>query len=502
MSKKLTSLLISVVLLSLLPQVARARISIPERCNHVGKIYLSKVGTFRCTNINNKLAWKQISKKDLSPDSNGDIVSSETIQGKVLAGYQGWFACNTDDTGPTWVHWFNYDKEPTINNLYVDLWPEISEYSKYSLCPTKMKTLDGQVINAYSGYNPLVINQHFAWMQQYNIDGAAFQRFVERMEIPNIYAHDLTILKNVKRAAEKYGRTFYFAYDLGDAKPKTIIDRVKKDWMARVDEGTTTSTAYIHENGLPVVGLWGVGFPKMGQLQPKDIRELIKFFHNPPKTKYKATVMGGVGSYWRTGTGDGSPGEEWAATYRSFDIINPWAVGRFISANPESAQQYLRDVVIEDIEETSKLGILYLPVIWPGFSWKNLQKINGVTANSNEIPRFCGSFYWQQVANVINAGAKQIFIAMFDEVDEGTAMYKMVTTSQALPKNSNLLPLNIDGCTIESDFYLRLAGATTDALRYEEKVSRRLPFDLRPGENLDAIDFTRGITDGLPATSS
>lgn len=488
----ITSLLIS-NFFGVLPY-SEASTKLADRCVHVGKIIIETKGTFQCVKTGSNLLKKRISSRDISPQSNGKIVAADSIQNKVIAGYQGWFACPNEGTGPTWVHWFDYDKKPTIKNLTVDYWPDVGEYSHYELCPTQMKSARGKQMMAYSGYNPLVVNRHFSWMQEYNIDGAAFQRFVSRMSSPQLYNHDLVLLQNVTKAAEKYGRIFYFEYDLnGNESPETFVKLIKADWMARVDDGTTHSKAYIHEGGLPVVELWGVGFPGIGTLKSKHVKELINFFKNPPKAKYRATIAGGVGSYWRAGTGDGSPGEEWAAIYRSFDIINPWSVGRYGSIYPEEAQTYLNEVVVGDIEETSKLGIIYLPVIWPGSSWTNLQRNRGTTYASNHMPRFCGSFYWQQAANVINAGARQIFIAMFDEVDEGTSMYKMVTTAQDLPPNSNLLPLNFDGCALDSDFYLRLAGATTNALQSGMKISRELPITLNQSEDLNALDFTRGI---------
>lgn len=433
--------------------------------------------------------------KDYSPKSTGTSVSNQSIQGKVLAGYQGWFACDTDDTGPSWVHWFDYDKKPITKYLTVDFWPDTSEYSKGELCPTQMFDSTGKRIMAYSGYNQTVINRHFSWMQQYNIDGAAQQRFVSRMMIPNIYKHDLLVLKNVKKAAEKYGRIFYFEYDLnGTESPSKYVKAIKKDWIARVDEGTTSSSSYIHENGLPVVELWGVGLPGVGTLGIKEVKDLISFFKNPPKKKYAATLVGGLGFYWREGKNDARAGQEWAGIYRSFDVINPWSVGRYGSTNINEAQQFLEEVVVGDLEETQKLGILYLPVIWPGTSWRNLMRNRGEDSPFNHMPRYCGAFYWQQAINVINAGAKQIFIAMFDEVDEGTSMYKMIENADRLPKNSDLIPLNVDGCIIKNDFYLRLAGATTTLLQTANKGARSLPIELMPSENISDVDFSRGLS--------
>ena len=41
-----------------------------------------------------------------------------------------------------------------------------------------------------------------------------------------------------------------------------------------------------------------------------------------------------------------------------------------------------------------------------------------------QIARNKGRFYWQQLMGAIEEGAEMIYIAMFDEIDEGTAIFK------------------------------------------------------------------------------
>ncbi len=40
------------------------------------------------------------------------------------------------------------------------------------------------------------------------------------------------------------------------------------------------------------------------------------------------------------------------------------------------------------------------------------------------IPRNKGNFLWKQLAGAIESGANMIYVAMFDEIDEGTAIFK------------------------------------------------------------------------------
>jgi hypothetical protein len=101
-------------------------------------------------------------------------------------------------------------------------------------------------------------------------------------------------------------------------------------------------------------------------------------------------------------------------------------------------------------------------VVFPGFSWHNLK---GDPSPLNEIPRHGGTFYWRQVYTAIAAGCAMIYGAMFDELDEGTAMFKMAALRNDLPAEGTFVPLNMDGQVLPSDGYLRVAGQASRMLR-------------------------------------
>jgi hypothetical protein len=123
------------------------------------------------------------------------------------------------------------------------------------------------------------------------------------------------------------------------------------------------------------------------------------------------------------------------------------------------------------LAELAPLGIDYLPVVFPGFSWHNLSD----GAPLNQIPRRAGAFYWRQVYNALGAGSRMLYGAMFDEVDEGTAFFKVVARQEDLPVEGTFLPLAADGQALPSDWYLRLAGAATSALRSGAPIPETLP---------------------------
>jgi hypothetical protein len=73
------------------------------------------------------------------------------------------------------------------------------------------------------------------------------------------------------------------------------------------------------------------------------------------------------------------------------------------------------------------------------------------------------------------AGAKVLKIAMFDEVDEGTAIFKVVSQRKDAPDQAFWLTLDADGLELPSDWYLRLAGEITRMFHGDVKPDPRIP---------------------------
>jgi hypothetical protein len=68
-----------------------------------------------------------------------------------------------------------------------------------------------------------------------------------------------------------------------------------------------------------------------------------------------------------------------------------------------------------------------------------------------------------------------LYGAMFDEVDEGTAMFKLAPTPAQLPAQGVFVPLDIDGAKLPSDWYLRLANQAGKMLRGEIPRQSTMP---------------------------
>jgi len=354
--------------------------------------------------------------------------------------------------------------------LTVDLWPDISEFSANELCVTDMKLPDGSPAVVFSNYNEQTVLRHFQWMQQYGIDGVAIQRFVSQLSDPNqLRVRNQILLKEI-HGAEKYGRIFYIEYCFTPDLPANFMDIVQRDWADLVDNWKITdSPSYLHDHGKPVVELWGFGVKGATNSTPGQAQKTIDIFHRSTAPQYQATLIGGVPSYWRTLTRDSESDPAWTNVYRSYDVLNPWAVGRY--TNQDETNAYLQNVTIPDLKDTTAHGQEYMPVIFPGFSWANLYPGSPL----NQISRQCGRFYWRQAYNVVSAGTHMIFAAMFDEVDEGTAMFKLAPTRDQLPVDAKLVPLNADGCDLPSDWYLRLGAETGRMLRGETPLTAKIP---------------------------
>jgi hypothetical protein len=243
-----------------------------------------------------------------------------------------------------------------------------------------------------------------------------------------------------------------------------LVATLTNDWVYLTRTmGVTNSERYLRHNGRPIVAVWGLGFTDRPG-PAADAQLLINWFKAAG-----CTVMGGIPTNWRALTGDSKADPLWATVYRSFDIISPWSVGRYSSSS--GADNFRNNYIVPDLAAARLAGRDYLPVIWPGFSWFNL---NG--GPLNQIPRNGGRFWWRQLYNAQNAGCNMIYGAMFDEVDEGTAMFKMAPTLAQLPQGS-FVPLNIDGEALPSDWYLRLAGEGSKMLRGQIPLTSTRPIN-------------------------
>lgn len=405
---------------------------------------------------------------------------ADGLKQRLMVGYQGWFGCPHDAPGNTrWEHWFHKNSSG-VEDLSVDLLPSVRQLREADLCPTELRRADGSPIRVFSSQNASVVATHFQWMRDHGIDGAAVQRFVGPLSSPSLKQRSDRVMLNARAGAEAHGRVFYITYDVSGADPGSVVADIQRDWKyLKNGLKLTESPRYLRVGGKPVVQLWGFGF-KDRPGTPLEVSMLITQLKSGGGNSPGATVIGGVPANWRTLDGDSQSDRRWADVYRSYDVLSPWAVGRF--RDDAGVERFVRQLVMPDLAEAKRLGIGYMPVIFPGFSWFNLQKGRGQKhlAILNQIPRRCGEFYWRQISSLLTARVDMLYAAMFDEVDEGTALFPTEPQKHNLPEGGQMAFLNQDGCALADDWYLRITGKAASYLRRSELPPTGLGAAMQP----------------------
>lgn len=394
--------------------------------------------------------------------SNEELKSkASSYKGLVMAGYQGWFNAEGDGAGRGWNH---YKKNNLLlpGNCKFDFWPEMSEYEKKY--PSPFYFADGTQATLFSSYDESTVDLHFKWMKEYGIDGVFVQRFVTNLKNQTSYLHNQKVLASAFKAAAKYDRIVCIMYDLSgiSAGEETIM---KEDWKKLVDQYNLKNDScpdnYLHHNGKPLVVVWGAGFNDNRKYSLETVRSIVDFLKSD--TLYGGfSVMLGVPTYWRTLQRDTQPDPLLHSIIRSVDIVHPWFVGRY----SESTWPAFKTLIPEDIKWCKEQKLDYVPTLFPGFSWHNMYH----EFPSNQIPRNKGEFFWKQLSGAISMGAEMLYIAMFDEIDEGTAIFKC---AHEVPVGESVfVPLDKE---IPADYYLWLTGRAGQMLRKEIPLQTGIP---------------------------
>jgi len=392
-----------------------------------------------------------------------------SVVGKVFCGYQAWFNCKGDGSPrDTWVHWAG--NPPGPGDLTFEAYPDVSDYAPSSLFQSGFSALgDGQPAKLFSSYRENVIDVHGSWIQEYGIDGVALRRFLGPvLSSASIKENRDSIAVRLKRTSEKYESLYYLMYDMSPDN----VDGFKGDVLhMENDLKFMDSPNYAQQDGKPVICLWGIGFDRRdGDGYNTNSQTIVDWLHG--KGYY---VIGGVPSRWRQTNGDGDVAPGYQDVFASLDMISPWTPGRY--KHVEEADNWKRDFLVPDKAKCDELGIDYQPVIFSGFAWSNWKG-----GDANDFPRHKGEFLWAQVENIARLDIPSMYVAMFDEYDEGTNIMKMADSYLGIPGDQYFLTSSADGSYISSDFYLRLVGKATSVLKGDDPITSHvsIPFSEGP----------------------
>ena len=359
----------------------------------------------------------------------GDVV------GKVTVGYQGWFAA-PGDSSPynNWWHWTTDGRIPSpppkpdsiqLSNSGIKAWPDMRELAN-GFATAFAGLGNGRPANLFSSYPDQTIATQFMWMQIHGIDCAALQRFD-----PNGSEGPIrdSMAAKVSRAAVAHNVKFYIMYDVSGWF--NMATEMEADWLAKMS-AYTSSPAYAHQNGKPVVCIWGLGLNDANHPFSNDTCvSVINWFK-----AQGCYVIGGVRGEWRTIDPTYMP------TYNALNMISPWEIGKIGSLADEA--NYYTNINIPDEAYCKANGIDYQPCILPG--------------DLSLHQRLHGNFMWSQFYNMAQLGAQGLYISMFDEFNEGNQIAETAENQSQVPVNSGYLGLNEDGTALSSDYYMRLTN--------------------------------------------
>lgn len=373
-----------------------------------------------------------------------DMIDATTIDGKIICGYQGWFRAPGDLSDHGWIHYF---RDQNLSKPTVEYWPDMDEYTddeKYFVPGWKLK--DGQPATVFSSANQRTVLRHFQWMQAYGLHCAAVQRFVAGL-YPDQPHEIYRIPAYTREAANRTGRSFYIMYDMTGMNPDDLVRIMERDWHILVDSmQITKDDRYLHHEGKPIVGIFGYFPNKFSTTIAHQVANIFK------KPGYQAHIIA-------SGEQVDESNPTWNEVYGDFLAYFPWNVGNYTSSDlnhafVQTAQWYSEKFIL------NTHGCEFVPLVFPGFAWDNLMN---QSPGTTKFGRRKGEVMWTQINDVVDIGAKTVFLAMFDEMDEGTSVFKI----------TNNYPVNhyfSDNEGLPSDFYLSLTGLASAIIAKEKPL--------------------------------
>ncbi len=380
-------------------------------------------------------------------------VDASTLKGKVLAGYQGWFNTPNDATDEGYVHWGN------PGDWSVEQWPDVNDYDSTEVFAVPgVSTASGEQAYLFSSANASVVNRHFQWMREHDIDGVFVQRFTESFmfkQPDNSYVGEPQWpVVNARDAAHREGRTWAIEYDIQnggtEAQRWERIQQVKDDWEYLSDVNgfdMLNDSHYQSEDGKPVVAIFGLYVSSGNSYTTAQQTDLVNYFKN------QGVYVIGAGRHTQTPTQH--------ANANLNDAYIPWQ-GYWWGGDSFAPNEAILNGTAD-----------HIPHIFPGFSWTHLQ--NDDTATS--LDREDGEFYWRMISDAANeTNAPWYFIGMFDEYDEGTNIIPASDDPPVPDTDAQGDPLTYQTSDPRpNDWWLALTGQAKQALQNKISINDTIP---------------------------
>jgi hypothetical protein len=146
--------------------------------------------------------------------------------------------------------------------------------------------------------------------------------------------------------------------------------------------------------------------------------------------------------------------------------LQPWSVGRRIKDTVTGYAVQNTSEWAGDIEKCKENNVIFMPVFNSG---TNIAGPPPIPPAMPAVPRRTGNYLWEQFVAASKTGViNSVFVAMFDEINEGTQIMKIENNP---PTQAPFL--TYDGAT--SDYYLRLVGTGAKMLKERTPISPIIP---------------------------
>ncbi|MBR1410301.1 MAG: xylosidase [Prevotella sp.] len=420
-----------------------------------------------------------------------------TYKGLVMCGYQGWFGTPGDGSPLTTVAanegWYHYRESeqfrPGVLRNSIDFWPDMSEYENKYVVGDGDKTgysspfimPDGTHASVFSSYDRQTVLTHFKWMKDYDIDGVFMQRFVGEIIDARHKDHFDVVLGHAMEGSNTYQRAISIMYDMSgittDANMSIMVNDAQKLMDKYNLKDRTKQKYYLYENGKPMLALWGVGLNDNGHPKPSFLKSYVETLQ-----AQGWSIMLGCPAYWRQGGNDcvsGAEHTELIKLIKQCDAFIPWYVGRYgydNFAGTDWQNRIKQDITTANSYSTADHRVIYAEHIFPGGSDRNMHPNNGYPDGdkTNTGYRYGGKFYWSQIYHDIKNGAEAIYIGMFDEMDEGTAIFKQLNVSK-VPSNVPYKKANVPamyGYETDDDYYVNYATSGSYSMSTSERTGQ------------------------------